>query len=107
MSLLILNEPVPLCTNTDGVVLIKDSRIPLESIISPFQDGATAEEIVSRYPTLQLSDIYMVISYYLKNAPQVDAYISQRQEIATQIRKQNEQRFDPQGIRLRLLTRKN
>jgi len=35
----------------------------VELVIQAFQDGATPEAIVQRYPTTTLADIYAVIAY--------------------------------------------
>lgn len=48
--------PPPLRTDADGVVRIGGTRVPLETVVSAFDRGA-AEEIVLRFPTLQLSDV--------------------------------------------------
>jgi len=53
-----------------------------------------------------LADVYSVIAYYLRRRAEVDAYLQQRRELAEKIRKQNESRFDPSGIRERLLARR-
>jgi hypothetical protein len=47
-----------------------------------------------------------VIGYYLRNREEVDAYLQRRQEVAEKVRKQNQARFDSQGIRERLLARR-
>lgn len=39
-------------------------------VLRSFQDGATPETIVQRYPTLELADAYTVIAYYLNHQPQ-------------------------------------
>ncbi|MEO0869309.1 MAG: DUF433 domain-containing protein, partial [Cyanobacteria bacterium J06642_11] len=44
-------------------------------------EGATAEEIVEQYPSLQLADVYSVISYYLRRKTEVDAYLKIRQSL--------------------------
>jgi hypothetical protein len=78
----------------------------LDTIVATFKEGATAEEIVWQYPSLSLADVYAVIGYYLQHQADVEAYLSQRQQVADQVRQQNEARFDPQGIRERLLARR-
>ena len=105
MSLLITTEPVPLLTDQDGVVCVSGTRVTLDTVVSAFNEGATAEEIVQQYPSLQLADVYATIGYYLKKSSEVDAYLRKRQKQANDIRKQNEARFDPRGIRERLLAR--
>ncbi len=105
MGLVIADTPTPLKTDTDGVVRIGNTRVTLDTVIAAFKEGASAEEIVAQYPTLSLANVYAVISYYLQQQPKVEAYLSQRQRKADEVRRQNEARFDQQGIRERLLAR--
>lgn len=106
MSLVIENTPVPLKTDTDGVVRVGNTRVTLDTVIVAFKEGAAAEEIVSQYPALQLADVYAVIGYYLQHQPEVEAYLGRRHHQAEEIRQQNEARFNQQGIRERLLARR-
>ncbi|MBI3801119.1 MAG: DUF433 domain-containing protein [Deltaproteobacteria bacterium] len=107
MSLAIVTEPLPLMADGDGVVRVGHTRVTLDTVVAAFQDGATAEEIVQQYPSLQLADVYVVIGYYLRKQAEVDAYLRQRQQQADEIRRQNEARFDPAGVRDRLLARRS
>ncbi|HTF91805.1 MAG TPA: DUF433 domain-containing protein [Verrucomicrobiae bacterium] len=107
MTLAISVEPVPLQTDTDGVVRIANTRVTLATVIGAFLDGAAAEEIAYQYPSLDLADVYAVIAYYLRRRSDVDAYLQQRHEQADSVRKQNEIRFDPTGVRERLLARRH
>ncbi|MFQ5707942.1 MAG: DUF433 domain-containing protein [bacterium] len=106
MTLTINTEPVPLRTDKDGVVRVGGTRVTLDTVVATFNEGATAEEIVQQYPSLELADVYAVISYYLRNHSEVEAYLQKRHKQAEEIRKQNEARFDPHGIRERLLARR-
>lgn len=106
MTLVIEATPVPLARGADGVVRVGGTRVTLDTLVSAFKEGATAEEIVYRYPSLHLDDVYAVISYYLWHHQEVDEYLRQRQEKAEEIRGQNEARFDPEGVRDRLLARR-
>lgn len=106
MSLSIETPHVPLETDPDGVVRVGNTRMTLDTLIAAFQEGATAEEILHQYPVLELADIYSVIGYYLRQQADVDTYLRQRQEHADQVRRENEHRFDPQGVRDRLLARR-
>jgi uncharacterized protein (DUF433 family) len=106
MSLVIVDTPIPLKTDRDGVVLVGNTRVTLDTVIATFKEGATAEEIVTQYPSLLLGDVYAVIGYYLQRQAEVDAYLNQRRQLSKQIRQQNEARFNQQGIRERLLARR-
>jgi len=91
--------------DTDGVVRVGETRVTLDTVIAVFKEGATPEEIVYRYPSLRLPDVYAVISYYLHHSQEVEVYLSQRNLESNQIRVQNQARFDSTGIRERLLAR--
>lgn len=106
MTLAISAEPAPLTVNSDGVVLIGGTRVTLDTVVAVFNQGATAEEIVHRYPSLKLGDVYATIAYYLNHQQDVEAYLQQRQQQAAEIRQMNQARFDPQGLRDRLLARR-
>ncbi|NCQ70893.1 MAG: DUF433 domain-containing protein [Microcystis aeruginosa L111-01] len=106
MTLAILAEPAPLQANEDGAILVGKTRVTLDTVVSVFNQGATAEEIVNRYPSLNLADVYATIAFYLKHQSEVAAYLQQRQQQAQEIRVINQARFDPQGLRDRLLARK-
>ncbi len=107
MTLAIAVEPVPLEVNSDAVVRVGKTRVTLDTVVMAFLEGATAEEIGEQYTSLRLSDIYSVIGYYLRHKAEVDAYLLERQRQAAAIRQETEQRFNPFGIRDRLLARRN
>lgn len=106
MALAILAEPAPLTPNSNGVVYIGDTRVTLDTVVAVFKQGTTAEEIVQRYPSLRLGDVYASIAFYLNHQEDVEQYLQQRQQQAQEIRQMNEARFDPQGLRDRLLARR-
>jgi hypothetical protein len=106
MPLAIVSEPAPLETGTDEVVRVGKTRVTLDTVVAVFNQGATAEEVVYRYPSLQLADVYATIAFYLKHQQEVETYLQRRQQQAQEVRRMNEARFDPQGLRDRLLARK-
>ena len=106
MSTTFALEPVPLTRNPDGIIFVTGTRVTLDTVAGAFRDGATAEEIALQYPSLQLGDIYQVIAYCVQKSAEVDAYLNERRQCAEAIRRENERRFDPQGVRDRLLSRR-
>jgi uncharacterized protein (DUF433 family) len=106
MTLVIVAEPAPLKANEDGVILVGQTRVTLDTVVAVFQQGATAEEIVYRYPSVNLADVYATIAFYLKHQSEVEAYLQQRRQQSQEIRAINQARFDPQGLRDRLLARR-
>ena len=97
---------VPLSQDQSGVLRVTGTRVSLDSIIHAFNEGATPEEIVQQYPTLDLKDVYAVVSYYLQNQNEVEKYLDERRAARQELKKELEARFDPRGIRERLLARK-
>ena len=107
MGLVIAHEPLPLQEMEDGVVRVGGTRVTLDTLVAAFEQGATAEEIVQQYPSLHLADAYAVIGYYLHHRAEVEAYLARRGEDSGRIRQENEARFDPTGVRARLLARRS
>jgi uncharacterized protein (DUF433 family) len=95
---------VPL-VERDGELRVEGTRISLQFVIYEYRQGASAQEIVTRFPTLKLAQVHTLIAYYLANRESVDAYIGEREVIAEAVRKENERRFPPEGLRERLLAR--
>ena len=107
MTLAITLEPAPIETDAHGVVRVAKTRVTLDTVVIAFLEGCTPEEIKEQYPSLQLSDIYLVIGYYLRHQDEVHNYLAERQRHSDLIRQETEQRFNPVGIRDRLLARQN
>ena len=106
MTLETWTDVLPLRTDTDVVVRISGTRVALDTIVEAFNEGATAEEIASQYSSLDLADIYAVIGYYLRHREAVMAYLDRRRGEAAEVRREIEKRFDPRGVRERLLARR-
>ena len=107
MPLVLTTDPIPLVTDTHGVVRVSKTRVTLDTVVTAFLEGATSEEIVEQYPSLQLSDVYSVIGYYLRHKAEVDAYLLERQQRAAEVRQEAQRRFNPVGVRDRLLARRS
>lgn len=105
-TLAIAAEPLPLNRDAGGVVRVGGTRVTLDSVVYSFQEGSTAEQILEDYPSLRLADVYAVIGYYLRHREEVDAYLREQRRQAEDVRRQDEARFDRQGIRERLLARR-
>ncbi|SRR5581483_12194266 len=65
----------------DGVLYVRGSRVPLESLVWPWRDGHSAEEIHEGYSTLTLAEVYGALAYYLDHyyldhRPEVDQRLS-------------------------------
>lgn len=97
-------EPPPL-REANGMIYVGRTRVPLDTVIGAYRDGADADQIVRAYDTLELADVHAVISYYLRHQSEVEAYLEQGRQHAVEVRKENEARFPSAGLRERLLAR--
>jgi uncharacterized protein (DUF433 family) len=72
---------------SEDAIRIAGTRVGIETVLRDYQQGASPEEIVLRYPTLSLEQVHATITYYLANREQVETYLErvrQRQEEAWQ-----------------------
>jgi len=107
MELDIRTDSPPLRRDASGAVRIGASRILLEIVIRAFQDGATPEAIIQRYPTTKLADVYATIAYYLRHREEVESYLADRERFAEAVRQRVEaSEGDLSEIRGRLLARR-
>ncbi len=92
--------------DSDGVIRVARSRVTLDSLIGAFQEGATAEEIAESYPVVPRGDVFQILGYYLHHTSEVDEYLARRRLASETARAENERRWNPEGVRARLLARK-
>jgi uncharacterized protein (DUF433 family) len=100
-----LAEAPPLCMLPDGAIRVRGTRVSLDTVIRAFDEGCTPEEIRDDYPTLQLTDIYAVIAFYLRHREEVLDYLQESQQKADEIRRKIETLCPPDGFRERLHAR--
>lgn len=105
MTLTLERQIIPLTEDQHRVMRIGQTRVTLETVIHAFEQGHTAEEIVSHYPALQLADVYAVIAYYLNHRAEVRTYLQQQETKAKKVWTQIEAKTEYQNFRERLLAR--
>ena len=106
MSLALAPQPVPLKEDARGVIRVGGTRVTLDVVIAAFQRGATAEDIAQSYDTLALEDVYAVLAYYLRERSAVEVYLGAARSRSAAVRRENEARWPQQGLRERLLARR-
>jgi uncharacterized protein (DUF433 family) len=107
MSALPTTAVVPLFTDASGTIRVRGTRVTLDTIATAFRAGATAEEITQKFPSVALADVYQIIAHYLNHTAEMDTYLSRRKAEAAVLKSQVEHRFDPSGLRARLLARRD
>jgi uncharacterized protein (DUF433 family) len=98
-------EAIPLTMDSHGVYRVGGTRVTLDLVVRAFNRGATAEEIVQDFPTLQLPDVYQVIGYYLKHSAELAEYFEKRERNQQQLLAAHPE-WSPRGLRERLLARR-
>jgi hypothetical protein len=97
---------VPLREEPPGVFRVGKSRVLLELVLRAFKAGATPEAIVQSYDTLNLADVYAVLSRYLAAPAPFEDYLRQCDEAAEETRRKIEEIQGPQdNLRAILLAR--
>jgi uncharacterized protein (DUF433 family) len=102
----LIAQPPPLRLSEGGVLRVGKTRVRLDTVIEAFRNGSTPEEIVYKYPSLNLTDVYAVITYYLWHRDEVNQYLNEQRRLNEEAKAENEKRFPSAGIRERLLARR-
>jgi uncharacterized protein (DUF433 family) len=98
-------EAIPLAKDAHGVYRVGGTRVTLDLVVRAFNRGATAEEIVQKFPGLELSDVYQVIGYYLKYSAELAEYLRAR-EFDEKALLTDHPEWSPAGLRERLMARR-
>jgi uncharacterized protein (DUF433 family) len=104
---MITTAVLPLITDPHGTIRVRGSRVTLDTIVTAFLGGATAEEMAQKFPAVALEDIYQIIAHYLNHTAEVDAYLARRHADALAQQGEVERRCNPAGVRARLLARRH
>ena len=99
-------DEIPLTKDTHGVFRVGGTRVTLDLVVRAFHRGATPEEIVQKYDSLPLPDVYQVIGYYLKHADELAGYLENRARQEERLLSSHPE-WSPKGLRDRLLARRN
>ena len=101
-SLVLERETPPLRQDAHGVIRVGQTRVTLESVISLFELGASAEEIALRCDVLDLHDVYATLSFYLGHQQEIRQYFDRVRQASVRARREVERRSPTAQIRERL-----
>ena len=99
-------EAIPLTKDAHGVYRVGGTRVTLDLVVRAFNRGATAEEIVQKFPSLELSAVYQVIGYYLKHSDELAEYLERREGEERELLAAHQDEWSSKGLRERLLARR-
>ena len=85
-------------------IRIKGTRVGIESVLYEYvHRQQTPEAIAQRFPTLTLEQVYAAILYYLRNRPEMDAYLADWLDWSYSVRAEQQQNPPPFVARLTAL----
>ena len=106
MSLSLVAEAPPLRIDEFGAIRVGQTRILLDLVVHGRLSGQTPEQIVERFDTLALSDVYATLAYYLRHSEEIDAYLARREIEAEELRARIEASQRPIPTKAELLARR-
>lgn len=83
------------------VIRIKGNRIDIEIVLEDYLEGASPEEILLRYPTLNLEKIHATILYYLAKTEEVEAYLERVRQLDKEAEQEQLRNPSPFVVELR------
>jgi uncharacterized protein (DUF433 family) len=85
-------------------IRLKGTRVGIESVLYEYvHRQQAAEAIAQRFPTLTLDQVYASILYYLRNRPEMDAYLADWLEWSYRVREEQRQNPPPFAAQLAAL----
>ena len=63
-----------------GNARIRNTRIPVWTIISFYHQGASDEEILRNYPGLNSEDLKLAVAYYEQNQEEIDIVMNSQDD---------------------------
>ena len=64
----------------DGTIRIASSEVRIDLVLQHYKQGASAEQIQQRFPSLCVGDVYRAIIYYLEHVEGIEAYLAEQEE---------------------------
>ena len=78
----------------------------LDCVVEMFEHGASPEEIAEEYDSLELADIYAVLTYYLRHREEVTRYLADQGAHSEEASKPFDAAF-PNRLKEKLLRARN
>ena len=60
----------------EGKAVIRNTRIPVVSIVNHYRSGMNIEEILEGYPSITPAQLFDALSYYFDNKDEIDRELS-------------------------------
>lgn len=97
--------PTGLRLDNGGTIRVGSSRVTFDLVVEQFEEGASAEDLVARFTTLDLPSVYSAIAWYLHHRAEAAEYLAERRLVSEANREEIEQRWPSADLREVLLAR--
>src|SRR5688572_30937701 len=79
MNLPLEADPLPIRVDhsSGGALRVGPTRVTLEVVLTDHLQGYTPEQIVKRFDTLSLADVYTVIGHYYRHKAAFDKHLAE------------------------------
>ena len=92
MPLNVVTDTNPLRIDDGGAIRVGKCRVLFELVVNEHCGGATPEDIVRRFDTLELADVYAAIAFFLRHRAEVEAWLVEEDEKGRKLRETIEAR---------------
>ena len=69
--------PTFLTRHPDGQIKVTGTRVVLYHFLHDYNQGLSAEELATQFPTVPLATVHKVIAFYLENRADADRYAAE------------------------------
>jgi uncharacterized protein (DUF433 family) len=90
-------DEVPLRIDESGAIRVGDTRILFYLVIEAYKRGRIPEDIVQMYDALPLADAHAAVAYYLRHRDEVEQFLGEVDERATELRRKIEATQPPRA----------
>lgn len=70
-------EFIPAQGDARRAIRVADARVGVEFVLRDYLEGASAEALALRFPSLSLEQIHALITYYLARKEEMDTYLAE------------------------------
>src|SRR3954451_24249085 len=104
MSVALQTLANPFRIDSTGVARVGNTRVTLETVVRRFLMGDAPEQIADAF-SIDLSDAYAAITYYLQHRAEVDEYLRATEAEEARVSEVIKERSNPADLRAKLLAR--
>lgn len=80
------DDLTPLHQDDEGTIRVKGSRVTLDTLVTAFKAGRSAEDIHDSFPSVSVAQVRGIIAWYLNHQGEAEEYLLERYAAAEKLR---------------------